>query len=645
MNQNVLWKPTEDQARSSQMAAFMNEAEAVAGEPFKDYEQLLQWSIDHHDAFWSLLWDFCGVIGHKGETILENGDDMEKAAWFPEAKLNYAENLLKVRNDETAIVFRAEDQCEYSLTWNELYDQVASVAAWLKAQGVESGMRVAAYLPNMPETIVAMLATTSLGAVWTSTSPDFGEESVIDRFGQTRPDVLFCADGYYYNCKSHESRSKVRNILKELPSVRQVVEIPLLHLEGEQAGIAWSEVLDTGHDGIDFVRTDFDHPLYILYSSGTTGKPKCIVHRTGGVLLQHLKEHQLHADIRPGDRVFYFTTCGWMMWNWLVSALVSYATVMLYDGSPFAPDGNVLWDFADDHSFTLFGTSAKYLEALNKEKKKPKTTHQLASLRTLCSTGSPLAPELFDYVYESIKTAVNLASICGGTDIVSCFVLGNPILPVYRGEVQCRGLGMAVQVFDDEGKAIRNQKGELVCTKPFPCQPRGFWEDETGQKYHDAYFGRFENTWHHGDYVTLNEHGGMVIYGRSDATLNPGGVRIGTAEIYRHVEQLEEIRESIVIGQDWENDVRVVLFVVLTEGRKLDDDLVRKIKTTVRQKCSPRHVPAKVIQVVKIPRTKSGKIVELAVRDVVHGRQVKNIGALANANSLNYFKDLEDLKT
>jgi acetoacetyl-CoA synthetase len=645
MKRNILWTPTESQVRSSHLAAFMKEAETAAGNTFENYAQLWEWSIQHRDAFWSLLWDSCGVIGHKGETVLENGDDMEKAVWFPEARLNYAQNLLQVRNDETAIVFRAEDQCEYSLTWNELYEQVASVAAWLRAQGVTSGMRVAAYLPNMPETIVAMLATTSLGAVWTSTSPDFGEDSVIDRFGQTRPDILFCADGYFYNGKRHESRSRVRNILQALPSVREVVEIPLLNLEGQKTGVVWSDVLNTGHNGIDFVQTDFDHPLYILYSSGTTGKPKCIVHRSGGVLLQHLKEHQLHSNIRPGDRVFYFTTCGWMMWNWLASALASSATVMLYDGSPFAPDGSVLWDFADDHDFTLFGTSAKYLEALNKAKKEPKTTHQLKSLRTLCSTGSPLAPELFEYVYESIKSDVNLASICGGTDIVSCFVLGNPMLPVYRGEVQCRGLGMAVDVFDDDGKAVRNQKGELVCTKPFPCQPRGFWEDDTGQEYHDAYFGRFENTWHHGDYVLLNDHGGMVIYGRSDATLNPGGVRIGTAEIYRHVEQLEEIIESIVIGQDWENDVRIVLFVVLTEGFELTDELVSKIKSTVRQKCSPRHMPAKVIAVPEIPRTKSGKIVELAVRDVVHNRPIKNLGALANPHTLENFKGLEDLET
>ncbi|RLA14995.1 MAG: acetoacetate--CoA ligase [Gammaproteobacteria bacterium] len=639
-----LWQPTQKQIDQSLMREFMLFANDRCKQSFSDYDGLYEWSIDEKEDFWSTLWDFCGVIGDKGKRVLIDGDDIEKAQWFPDARLNFAENLLRKKSSEIAIYFRAEDQVEYTLTWQQLYEQVASVADWLRSNGLQAGDRVAAYMPNMPETIVAMLAATSLGAVWTSTSPDFGEESVIDRFGQTSPRFLFTVDGYFYNGKKIDLADKVRNIGAALPSVEKIIQVNLAGLQNDLAVVNWAEIIARPVAGIDFVPRGFNDPLYVLYSSGTTGKPKCITHKVGGVLLQHLKEHMLHCDIRPSDRVFYFTTCGWMMWNWLVSALASKAALVLYDGSPFYPDGNVLWDYAEAVDMTLFGTSAKYIDALKKNNLEPGRKYDLSSLRCLCSTGSVLAPESFDYVYAAIKKDLCLASVSGGTDIVSCFVLGNPILPVYRGEIQCRGLGMAVEVFNENGESVRNQKGELVCTKTFPSQPVYFWADESGEKYHNAYFAEFENIWHHGDYVKLTDHGGIVIYGRSDATLNPGGVRIGTAEIYRHVEQLDEIVESIVIGQDWDSDVRVVLFVVLVNGHSLDDELVKKIRQTVREKCTPRHMPAKVIQVAEIPRTKSGKIVELAVREVVHNREVKNIQSLANPQALELYRDLPDLQ-
>jgi acetoacetyl-CoA synthetase len=627
---------------------FLQFAEDRSGHSLKNYLELYQWSVDNSEMFWSAVWDFANVIGEKGLRILVDGADIERATWFPDARLNFAENLLRepaTGPDTVVIEFKAEDQLRSSMTYKQLYTQVSSVANWLKEQGVTQGDRVAGYLPNMPETIVAMLATVSLGGIWTSTSPDFGEDSVIERFAQTTPKVLFTTDGYFYNGKRIDIRPKVEAVKLGLPSLVQTVVIPLLSSTSDLPGLPWQEVLNTKpSEEIDFVRCGFNDPLYILYSSGTTGKPKCITHKIGGVLLQHLKEQQLHSDVRPADKVFYFTTCGWMMWNWLVSALASNATLVLYDGSPFYPNGNVLWDYAQEVGVTLFGTSAKYLEALHKSGIEPIKTHDLASMRTLCSTGSVLAPESFDYVYRSIKQDVCLSSISGGTDIVSCFVLGCPILPVYRGESQCRGLGMAVEVFNDEGQPVVGEKGELVCTKTFPSQPAFFWGDESGQKYHEAYFARFPNVWHHGDYVELTEQGGVIIFGRSDATLNPGGVRIGTAEIYRHVEKLDEVLESIAIGQDWDNDVRVVLFVVLRDGYSLDDALKQKIRDTIRTNCTPRHVPAKVIQVAAIPRTKSGKIVELAVREVVHNRPVKNTHALANPEALDLYRDLAELQ-
>ena len=640
-----LWQPDEQRIASSNMKRFMDEAAASTGLVFNEYGDLYRWSVDEKEAFWSLLWDFCGITGHKGERILVDGENIEKATWFPDAYLNFAENLLRRDDDSIAIHFRAEEQVERSLSWKELNRQVACVADWLRQQGVGPGDRVAGYVANMPEAAIAMLATASLGGIWTSTSPDFGEESVIERFGQTEPKILFAVDGYFYNGKTIDIRKRVQAVQQAIPSIGQTVMISLADLAAPEGILPWTSIIESGDTPeLVFEPRGFNDPLYILYSSGTTGKPKCITHKVGGVLLQHLKELQLHSDVKPGDPVFYFTTCGWMMWNWLVSALACEATLVLYDGSPFHPSGNVLWDYADDVGMSLFGTSAKYIDALSKAGLEPVKSHDLSALRTLCSTGSVLAPESFDFVYGSIKKDLCLASISGGTDIVSCFVLGCPIRPVWRGESQCRGLGMAVDVYDDDGNPVHGEKGELVCTQTFPSQPAFFWGDPDGSKYHDAYFARFANCWHHGDYVRLTEHDGIIIYGRSDATLNPGGVRIGTAEIYRHVEKLDEISESLVIGQEHDNDVRIVLFVVLAGSTALDDALIRKIRTTIREKCSPRHVPAKILQVTEIPRTRSGKIVELAVREVVHNRPVKNLHALANPEALEQFRDRPELQ-
>ncbi len=639
-----LWTPSQASIDAANMTRFIAQVNQRHGLSIEDYDALYQWSLHQKESFWSEVWDFCGIVGDKGERILVGGDNIETAQWFPDASLNFAENLLRVRNDEIAIYFRAEDQVDYTLSYNQIYAQVASVAAWLKAKGLQPGDRVAAYIPNMPEAVVAMLAATSLGAVWTSTSPDFGEDSVVDRFGQTEPRFLFTVDGYFYNGKRHELSDKIKSIAAQLPSVEQIVQINLAGFSNNIDAVDWSDIIAKPVAQIEFVPRGFNDPLYVLYSSGTTGKPKCITHKVGGTLIQHLKEQMLHCDVHPGDRVFYFTTLGWMMWNWLVSALASKATLVLYDGSPFYPDGEVLWRYAEEINMVIFGTSAKYIDAMKNAALRPRDKFDLSELRTLASTGSVLAPESFDYVYQNIKQDLCLASVSGGTDIVSCFVISCPLLPVYRGEIQCRGLGLAVEVFDESGKPVRNQKGELVCTQTFPCQPVYFWADENGEKYHNAYFARFDNVWHHGDYVMLTDHDGIIIYGRSDATLNPGGVRIGTAEIYRHVEQLGEVVESIVIGQDWQDDVRVVLFVVLQAGIELDEALETRIRRTVREKCTPRHVPAKIVQVTEIPRTKSGKIVELAVRDVVHDRLVKNIHSLANPEALELYRSLPQLQ-
>ncbi len=647
----LLWEPSEQQIAESNLEAFRQRISEKQNVPLSNYRALYHWSLEHPVEFWSELWDDSQVIAEtKGSRFLDDADRMPGAQWFPEARLNYAENLLRSRGDQDAIVFRGEDQVEHRLSQDELYDQVSCVAQALKAAGIQEGDRIAGYMPNMPETVIAMLATASLGAIWSSCSPDFGVNGVVDRFGQIEPRILFAAEGYFYNGKRFSSLDKIAEIRQRIPSLENVVVVPYtrdsFELDDIEGGVSLeSFTADFEPAEISFNRLPFNHPLYIMFSSGTTGVPKCIVHGAGGTLLQHLKEHRLHSNVKPGDRVFYFTTCGWMMWNWLVSGLAADATLLLYDGSPFYPDGNTLFDYAEAEGMTLFGTSAKYIDALNKSGLAPIETHDLSSVRTICSTGSPLVPEAFDYVYKRIKRDVCLSSISGGTDIISCFALGNPVLPVYRGELQCRGLAMQVEVWNDEGKPVRGEKGELVCTAPFPSMPIGFWNDPDGAKYHKAYFAQYPNVWCHGDYVELTEHDGIVIYGRSDAVLNPGGVRIGTAEIYRQVEKLDEVVESLVIGQEWDNDVRVVLFVRLRDDLELDEALIDRIRKQIRANTTPRHVPARVVQVSDIPRTKSGKIVELAVREVVHGRPVKNKEALANPEALEQFSNRGELKT
>lgn len=643
MHNLCLWQPDQERIQQSNLQHFMAEVNRFHGLQLHSYAQLYQWSVEKTTRFWPLVWQHCGVKGELGNIVAENRQEMQRTRWFPDSRLNFAENLLRRQDDTPAIISRIEGSPSQTLSWRELADQVARLAQWLRGQGIGRGDVVAAYLPNIPETVVAMLATTSLGAIWTSTSPDFGEASVVERFGQTRPRVLFAVDGYRYNGKAIDIQDKVAGVVSQIDSIEQTVMVPLLG-NPLQLGHDWQQVLASQPDAsLQFEPMAFNDPLYILYSSGTTGKPKCIVHGIGGTLLQHLKEHQLHCDIKPGERIFYFTTCGWMMWNWLVSALASGATLVLYDGSPFYPDGNVLWDLARDEEVALFGTSAKYLDALHKQGYTPIKTHQLPQLRLICSTGSVLSPEGFDYVYQQIKQDVQLSSISGGTDICSCFVIGNPISPVYRGESQGRGLGLAVQVFNEAGQPVQGEKGELVCTKPFPAQPIGFWGDASGDKYHAAYFERFDNIWCHGDWIELTPTGGILFYGRSDATLNPGGVRIGTSEIYRYVEQLEEVEESIVIGQQWQQDERVVLFVKLKPGLMLDEALRERIRQQVRLHCTARHVPARILQVDAIPRTKSGKIVELAVREVVHNRPVNNTHALADPEVLSQYRDRPEL--
>ena len=632
-----LWTPSRERAQASELARFMR----LAGKT--SYEELHRWSIERSADFWELVWRFAEVRGEMGDRRLIDADRMPGARWFPDARLNYAENLLRERDAAPAITFWGEDRVKRRLSKRQLYDLVSRIAQALADAGVKKGDRVAGYLPNVPEATAALLATASLGAVWSSCSPDFGVQGVLDRFGQIEPKILFCADGYIYGGKEFDSQEKASQVLEKLPSVEECVVVDYLGAPAS-AGTSLFDFLDPFDPAeIRFERVEFNHPLYILYSSGTTGVPKCIVHGTGGSLLQHLKEHRLQSDVKPSDRLFYFTTLGWMMWNWLVSGLASGATLILYDGSPFVGRGKVMFDLAEAEGVTHFGTSAKFIDALGKAGLKPKETHRLDELRTILSTGSPLVPEGFDYIYANVKDDVCLSSISGGTDIVSCFVLGNPIGPVWRGEIQAKGLGMAVEVFDENGKSLRGEKGELVCTKPFPSMPVGFWNDPDGAKYRAAYFEKFPNVWRHGDWCEETEHGGFIIYGRSDAVLNPGGVRIGTAEIYRQVESLDQIVESLVIGQDWEGDVRVVLFVKLKDGLTLDESLSSQIKKRIRDNTTPRHVPAKILQVADIPRTKSGKIVELAVRDVVHGRQVKNIEALGNPEALEHFRNRSEL--
>lgn len=645
-----LWKPTSAQVAHANLTQFIRSVEVSHGTRLADYWALDRWAVEYPEAFWTSLWDFAAVVAEtRGHTVLEDGERMPGAKWFPEARMNFAENLLRRNDDTVALLFWGEEQVKRRLTHRELYDSVSQLAQVFRAMGVGVGDRVVGFIPNMPEAIIAMLASASVGAVWSSCSPDYGVRGALDRFGQVKPKVLITADGYFYDGKTHDSLARIAEIERELPSLEKVLVVPYVDAEPDISELRNASLLPdvlASHSAsaIAFEQLPFAHPLYIMFSSGTTGVPKCIVHSAGGTLLQHLKEHLLHTDMHPGERLFYYTTCSWMMWNWLVSGLAAEATLLLYDGSPFRLEGNILFDYADAEDMSVFGTSAKYIEALAKNGLQPIKSHRLERLRCMLSTGSPLAPESFDFVYSKVKHDLQLSSISGGTDIVSCFVLGNPVLPVWRGEIQCRGLGLKVEVFDDDGKAMVGGKGELVCGAPFPCMPTGFWNDHDDSKYRAAYFEQLPGVWCQGDYAEITDHNGFVIHGRSDATLNPGGVRIGSAEIYRQVEQVEEVVESIVIGQQWLNDTRVVLFVQLKAGVKLDEDLVNRIKTQIRQNTTPRHVPAKVLQVDDIPRTKTGKIVELAVRHIVHDRAVKNVEALANPEALDSFRNLDELR-
>lgn len=643
-----LWTPSAERVRSSALRSFTEEAESRAGRSFASYGELHAWSVDDHESFWSLVWDHCGVVGERGEAVLVDGDRMPGARFFPDARLNFAENLLRKTGDTDAIVFRGEDAYHARFSWDELRGLVSRLQQAFADADVRPGDRVAAMLPNVPEAIACMLAAASLGAIWSSCSPDFGKQGVLDRFAQIEPKLFIACDGYRYNGTTFDIGDKVAAIAEELKPARTIVVRYIGDAQAVAAGIRGATSLETliapyDEAPLRFERLPFSHPLYILFSSGTTGVPKCIVHSAGGTLIQHLKEHRLHADLHEGDRFFYFTTLGWMMWNWLASGLASGATLMLYDGSPTFPNNGVLFDYADAEKITHLGTSAKFLDALRKADFRPIDRNSLASVRTIFSTGSPLPPLSFDYVYAAIKKDVHLASISGGTDIVSGFVTGIPGEPVWSGEIQGPGLGMGVEVWDDDGRPLREGKGELVCTKAFPCMPVGFWNDADGSKYQHAYFDRYANVWCHGDFAEWTSHGGMIIHGRSDATLNPGGVRIGTAEIYGQVEQMPEVLEAVCIGQNWDGDVRTVLFVRLAPGIVLDDVLTSRIRHRIRDNLSPRHVPARVLAIADIPRTKSGKISELAVRNVVHGLPVGNQDALANPEALRLFEALPEL--
>ena len=642
-----LWAPRQEAIAASQLTAFTQFASDRTGLSFADYDALHAWSIEDPGAFWQAFWDFTGIVASRpADTPVEHLGRFPGARWFPGARLNFAENLLRIRSANTALVSLLENGERRTLSYADLFEQTEHIAARLGQLDIQIGDRIAGWLPNIPETITAMLASSALGAVWSSCSPDFGAEGALDRFGQIEPKILFACDGYYYAGKVIDITDKVRQVADQVPSIHTIVWISVIGAdpalrEREQLLDDW---LRASAVPLRFQQLPFDHPLYILYSSGTTGKPKCIVHGQGGTLLQHKKEHQLHLDLRATDVLFFFTTCGWMMWNWLVSALASGCTIVLYDGSPLHPAAAAMFDIVDAEGVTVFGISAKFLSSAQKQDVVPRRSHGLATMRMLISTGSPLTQEGFQYVYQDIKADCHLVSMSGGTDLISCFMIGNPNLPVYEGELQCAGLGMAVEIWDDSGQQVNAGSGELVCTRPFPSAPVGFWNDPRDEKYRAAYFDRFDNIWVHGDYAELTEHGGYIIHGRSDAVLNPGGVRIGTAEIYRQVERFEEIIDAVCVGQQWQDDVRVVLFVVMRAGTELTDELIDQIRLRIRNHASPRHTPARVIAVADIPRTMSGKIAELAVRDVIHGRPVKNTSALANPEALAHFANLQELE-
>ena len=645
----ILWQPSERAIEEAQITQFARQIVRKRRLELNSYPEFYRWTVDNPEEFWSDVWDFCGVIAsRRGSSVLVDGDKMPGARWFPEARLNFAENLMRRGDRGDAFVLWDERGFQRRVSFADLYSDVSRAVQALQALGLRAGDRAAAFIPNIPEAGMLALAALSQGIVWSSCSPDFGVDGVVERFGQIEPKVLFCADGYRYNGQEHDTLERVREIVERLPTVRKAVVVPTLDEHVDVSDVPKAVRLDEWlrrytAGAIAFAQLPFDHPVYILFTSGTTGKPKCIVHGAGGALLQNLKMHKLQFDVRPGDRFFYFCTTNWVVWNLLFAGLCAEASVMLYDGSPFARNGRILFDCADKERFTHFGTSAKYIDAMAKRGLRPGDTHDLAALRMILSTGSPLAPESFDYVYDAVKDDVCLSSISGGTDIMAAFADANPILPVYRGELQCRSLGIAVEVFDENGESITNEKGELVCTRPFPSMPLGFWNDRGDERYHAAYFAKYPNVWCHGDWSELTERGTMIIYGRSDATLNPGGVRIGTAEIYRVVERIAEVEEAVAIGQIWQSDTRVVLFVKLRDGQTLDAELEERIRSEIRRHASPRHVPARIVQVADIPRTKNGKVVELAVKAVVHGMPVPNTDALANPDALEHFRDLPQL--
>ena len=645
----ILWKPSKDQINSSQLEAFRLQVNSRFNLKIENYSELHSWSISNINDFWKAIWGFMAIkCSSNYNQVVDDENKMPGAKWFDGLLFNFAENLLRIKSDKAAIIFQSENADSKIISYNELYDEVEKVASTLRKMGIKNGDRIVGIMPNLAETVIAMLATTSIGAIWSSCSPDFGTQGILDRFTQINPKIIFASDGYFYKGKSFDSLNKLKDLLNHLPSVRKVIITPFVRENPDISSInnslVWNDFIDPKPNPIIFEQVPFDHPLYIMYSSGTTGKPKSIVHGAGGTLIQHLKELRLHTDININDTVFYFTTCGWMMWNWLVSNLAIGSTILLYDGSPFHPDRNSMWDMIDNYKVSHFGTSPKFLETCRDTKLSPIKTHSLKSLKSILSTGSPLVEECFEYVYKHIKKNIQLSSISGGTDIISCFALGNPILPVINGEIQCLGLGMDVAAFNKNEEDLVNKKGELVCKKAFPSMPVYFWNDKNGKKFFDAYFNKFKNVWHHGDFIEINHYGGVKIFGRSDATLNPGGIRIGTAEIYRVVDRFDAVNDSLVIGQSINDDERVILFIIISNGYKFSNKLVHDIKKTIFKECSPRHVPEIILEAKDIPYTINGKKVEIAVKKVINGENVENKDALKNPETLDLFKNIRQLK-